>query len=300
MDRLRSKIQLKDFEVGEFSEISDRTLAETLALLFDFPWATERTLASVELNCPSVTLEHPSGSFLKIGPYFGGKFCLYYCSKNGKVRTKILEELVSATNYFTSFFKGNGVLEGFDSYQFVINPKRFFETSRFEYLPNSSAVLQYFKFDLIFFVIPVFLMMNQFFTNWSFFKNPYGVLGMIATVLLLMGPSIYLFFNYRSNWNNQYLRISRGHRYFLFGDANGTYEYDKNEIKEVCRYNNSRGRNPWSLSMVYTILFDDGKRILFSSLLIKDSAFSKKFPDVKIKSEHVFFPTISKVMSKFK
>jgi hypothetical protein len=73
---LISKVQYKRSEKGEFHEIAKRDLNDTILLLENYPWDIERSLAPVELTCPSITLEHPIGTYLKIGPYFSGKFFL--------------------------------------------------------------------------------------------------------------------------------------------------------------------------------------------------------------------------------
>ena len=298
MKTLCSKIQFKNFEVGEFGEIRNRTLDETLKLTYDFPWETERALASVKLHCPSVTIKHPSGSFLKIGPYFSGKFCVYHCGKRGEVTYLVLNELNEITSPVTDFFKGELNLSGFQKYKYVINPLQYFKTNPYEYKPGSKAIFNYLKLDLVTVVAPAFIIFTQFFTNWSMLANPYATCAILGFITLFCGPGMYLLFDYEPYYQHQYLKISRGHRYFIFGDVDGNKEYDKAEIFEICRYYNHRGRNPWSGSQVYKLVFKDGKILIFSSLLITEWAFVKKFPGAEIKSEHIFFPTMDNTLIK--
>lgn len=297
MKALCSKIQLKNFEVGEFGEIKNRTLDETLKLIFQFPWEIERTLASVELHCPSVTIESPSGSFLKIGPYFSGKFCIYHCSKKGKVTFLILMELNEASAIITEFFNGEIKTPGFQNYKYVINPRQYFKTNPYEYKPGAKAFYNYFKLDLLTIVAPLFVLMTKFFTDWSIITNPLGLLAILIFLLVFCGPSLYLFLDYEPYAKNQFLKISRGHHHFIFGDIAGNKEYDKSDIVEIRRYYHQGGRNPWSGSQVYKITFQDGEKLMFTSLLIDQWAFMKKFPGLEIKSKHVFFPTVSAVLS---
>jgi len=59
MTSLISKLQYREYEKGEFDAIAARTLEEVISAVLSFPWDTERHLTSVELTCPSVTVEHP-------------------------------------------------------------------------------------------------------------------------------------------------------------------------------------------------------------------------------------------------
>lgn len=297
MKTLCSKIQLKNFEVGEFGEIANRTLDETLNLIFSFPWATERALASVELHCPSVTIESLSGSYLKVGPYFNGKFCIYHCSKSGKVTFQVLNELNEMIAIIAEFFNGKIKIAGFQNYKYVVNPRKYFKTNPYEYKPGAKAIFNYFKLDLLIIVAPLCILGTKFFTDWSVITNPLGLFAILIFLLFFCGPSLYLLLDYQPYTKNQFLKISRGHHHFIFGDIAGNKEYDKSDIVGICRYYNHGGRNPWSGSQVYRITFKNGEMLLFNSLLIDQWAFIKKFPGLEIKSKHVFFPTVNAVLS---
>jgi len=293
-----SKIQLRNFEVGEFGNIGVRTLDETSQLIRDFPWDTERGLASVELHCPSVTLEHPSGSFLKIGPYFGGKFCFYHCSKGGKVTFIVIRDFTEMAPIVSDFFNGDGKVKGFKKYKYIIMPLQYFKTNPFEYKPGSKAIFNYLKWDFAMIIMLIFIVFTRFFTDWSLFYDLIKLGTILGFLLIFFGPSLYLLFDYQAYYKNQYLRISRGHQNFIFGDLNGRKEYNKADILEICRYYHHGSRNPWNGSQVYKLVFKDGYTLVFSSLLISQLAFAKKFPGIEIKSEHVFFPTMANVFSK--
>ena len=81
---LLTKTQLKDYEAGEFSDIKQRTYPETRDLIEQFPWTQQRDHISISLTNPSITIEGPSGDYLKLAPYFNGKFVLYSVGWNEK------------------------------------------------------------------------------------------------------------------------------------------------------------------------------------------------------------------------
>lgn len=117
MIQLLSKAQYKRSEKGEFHHIAHRTVEETISLIRSYPWKTERSLASVELTCPSITIEHPIGTYLKIGPYFSDKYSLYYLTTNKKGHEEFIygtkdnkklykkQDIASIDTYVTSSHK---------------------------------------------------------------------------------------------------------------------------------------------------------------------------------------------------
>jgi hypothetical protein len=73
-----SKVQHKTYEKGEFTDEKERSLAETISLINDFPWDKERPLTDIQLTGPSVTICDEDVNYLKVGLYFNGKYCLYF------------------------------------------------------------------------------------------------------------------------------------------------------------------------------------------------------------------------------
>jgi hypothetical protein len=82
MPEFISKLQHNTYEKGEFSDEQPRDLEETINLIKDFPWDAERTLTDIQLTGPSVTILDNDLNYLKLGLYFGGKFCVYYLDKD--------------------------------------------------------------------------------------------------------------------------------------------------------------------------------------------------------------------------
>lgn len=93
MRKFVSKVQYANYETGEFSLKRLPSAEETIALLNNFPWEQNHQIVSVELTCPSVTIEHPNGNFLKIGYYFNGKLCACFLNKNGSLSSKVINNL---------------------------------------------------------------------------------------------------------------------------------------------------------------------------------------------------------------
>lgn len=143
MKTLISKLQYKNYEKGEFNNIEMRTVEETIQLIKDYPWEEQRQLASVELTCPSVTIEHDSGQFLKLGPHFGGKFCLYL-SNGRKISEKIIQHLEDSFEVITNFYNDKDISKGFDRLFLVFWPKSHFVTASFQYSCTPENIVESF------------------------------------------------------------------------------------------------------------------------------------------------------------
>lgn len=139
MKTLISKLQYKNYEKGEFNNIEMRTAEETIQLVKDYPWEEQRQLASVELTCPSVTIEHDSGRFLKLGPHFGGKFC-FYLSNGRKISEKIIQHLEDSFEIITDFYNNVDISKGFDRLFLVFWPKSHFVTASFQYTSSPGSI----------------------------------------------------------------------------------------------------------------------------------------------------------------
>ncbi|QEC79944.1 hypothetical protein [Mucilaginibacter ginsenosidivorax] len=85
MPQFISKLQRNTYEKGEFSDEQPRNLDETIQLIKDFPWDLERPLTDIQLTGPSVTIQDAELNYLKLGLYFGGKFCVYYLDKDNQI-----------------------------------------------------------------------------------------------------------------------------------------------------------------------------------------------------------------------
>lgn len=294
MTTLISKVQYKRSEKGEFHEIAKRNLEDTISLTLNYPWDTERSLVSIGLSCPSITIEHPIGSYLKVGPYFSGKFSLYYLDTNNKVYFKIGDTLEDVCVMMKAYFEQKGKLQGFDKYGFTINPSTHFRTAPFEYTINTNAIIIFFMFPI--YMAPLILLIF----GLKYIESPESfnlmtLAFMVCFFLLICGPLIYFFFNYLSADMNNYIQISRGHDEFVYGTVDNKKLYNKQDIVEIDVYGVRNSRSPWRECEVFVLTFKNGEQIKFTSLLISSDKLLQKFPNHQVVNNKKSFPTVESV-----
>lgn len=292
--RLTSKLQYKRSEKGEFHDIAERSLDETLTLIHNYPWDTERSLASIELTCPSVTVEHPSGTYLKIGPYFSGKYSLYHLNSKNGIYLKTVDMLEQACEWVKTYFEQKGQLQGFEKYSFTLNPSSHFETNPYVYQVKTIASL---RLLWVFFMMAGVVVLESFL---NYLNQPEGFqlstfLYLLFFFTLLCSPLFYLYFNYLDADRNNYLQISKGHEEFTFGTISTEKTYHKKDIASIISYGAKNSRGLWGDCEIFIITFKNGEQIKFSSLLIKGGTLWNKFPDHKIYHEKKFFPTYQSI-----
>jgi hypothetical protein len=290
---LISKVQYRNSEKGQFHKIAMRNLEDTISLIKNYPWETERSLASIELTCPCVTIEHPSGSYLKVAPYFSGKFSLYYLDGN-KIYLKTTDSIEDAVLWTKIYFEQEGKLQGFEKYSFTFKPIAYFKTNPFEYIIDAKAKLTFFKFPIS--IIPVILLIFLL----KYMERPERFIALPAAVVMLLcliaiTPVVCFYLNYLLADKGSYLRIARGDDEFEYGTADNKKTYNKQNIAEINTYGVHYSRSLWSECEVFTINFSNGEQIKFTSLLISGSKLRMKFPDHKILSHKKFFPTVASV-----
>jgi hypothetical protein len=291
MTLLISKVQFKRSEKGEFHDIVQRSPDETISLILNYPWNTERNLAPVELSCPSVTIEHPVGTFLKIGPYFSSKFSLYYLDTNHSVYRKTANTLEDAIVWVKTYFEQNGKLDWSEKYGFTFRPASHFRTNTFEYTADRKAIFTFFRFPFIFSPFLVGLCLLGYLDRPESF-NVLAPVTLLFLLLLIGSPLVYLFFNYLSVDKDSYLQISKGHDEFLYGPIDQKKSYSKLDITEINAYGVRNSRSPWSECEVFLISFNNGEQIQFTSLLIDGNTLRNKFPDHQIINHKKFFPAV--------
>jgi hypothetical protein len=102
---LRTKIQYKDFEPGEFTSQKDRTAEETIDLITGFPWQEQRDHLVVSLTNPGITIEGTDNDYLKLALYYNGKFVLHYLDRQHHLYTRSLDRPEDSTPTIRSFFE---------------------------------------------------------------------------------------------------------------------------------------------------------------------------------------------------
>ena len=291
--KLMSRLQYKNCESGEYFNTALRTLDETVQLINDFPWALQRELAPIQLTCPSVTVEHPSGSFLKIGPYYNGKFCLYLLNRDGLLLHKIVAELEDAITVFVDFF-AEKPMTGFVPHGFVHNSKKYFVKADFEYTVTTRRILYFISYPEGFFLAFLLILPLVRINPEHFFED--FIKGLLFTILfsvVFVGINFYLFFKYMLFSKNLYLRISKGHDNFFFGTRERTVEYQKSDIIDILIYRNHGQRCFWSGYAVIEVYCKNGDILRFPTLLISEQLFRNKLAhDQQIEQIHKWLPVI--------
>ena len=289
--QLVSKIQYKNYETGEFSSIALRTAEETLLLIDQFPWTEQRYLTNVQLTCPSVTIEQGTNSFLKIGPYFHGKFCLYLY-ENGRLYQKPITALVDCIETIKFYYNNKVISEELEKISLAFNSKKHFATAHFEYTITGKQTLSFLLFPEIIMTVPLSgPTLASFLTKPDRPRAPALVLAAILFILFI-GINLYLFLDYYFYSKNLYLRVSKGQDEFYFGGKKQYKEYSKKDITNIVVYKHRSQRVNWAYYAVFEITFKNGDQIIFPSLLIKERVFDNKFANHGKIIKHKFLPTI--------
>jgi hypothetical protein len=287
--KLTSKVQYKTCEKGEFHEITLRGLDDTQELLLNFSWERERHLTSVELTCPSITVEHPGGTYLKVGPYFSGKYALYYLSPRKKIYFRVVNTLEEASSAIKQFFEHHGLLHEGTKYGFVFKPSTYFSTNTFEYTADRESAKAFFIGPAITAAMISVMLLVKLFDGSAASILPFATI-MILFQVVMSSPLIYLYLNYRSVDKNSYLQVSKGSDFFTFGTFDSKVVYNKHNVAEIHAFGTNTNRCPWNNCKIFEIVFKDGHQVRFSSLLISSSELRTKFEGYPFKDVRVFFP----------
>ncbi len=285
-----SKLQYKDCEPGEFFDSAVRTLDETVSLIKEFPWALQREHTPVQLTCPSVTIKHGNGTYLKLGPFYNGKFTLYLLFRSGKVLQKAFVKLDDCIEVISDYFAGNDISTGFSEMHFISHHKKHFVTEKFEYAVSVKRILQFLFFPEIFLL--VYFGLTIITASNGGVHQLEGLLFGLGFMALLTGPNWFLFFNHFNNCKDIHLRMSRSHQKFLFGTKTDMEEFDKADIEKVIIYMNTASRSLIHGYCIYEICFLNGYRIRISNLLMNEYQFRGKLPGKEFEVVHKRFPTM--------
>lgn len=291
---LVSKIQYRNSEKGEFHHIAERSMEDTQSLIRTYPWAEERNRAPVQLTCPSVTIEHPDGSCLKVGPYFSSKFALYLLDQHNSVYIQIAASLDDVCAYVANYGQRGGRLSGFKKYSFTLKPADHFRTKVFRYTTDINAKLTFFTIPLIgtpFFLGLILLAILQSGSNRL-------VLAYTMTIFLLgvlWFPLLYLYRDYLKADRDSYLEISRGHDAFIYSSADKRKHYRKQDVIAIDSYRTSASRSPWNNCRIFVLTIKGSEKVRFTSLLITETTLIYKFPDQSVRFRKKYFPTTGSI-----
>jgi hypothetical protein len=286
---LQSKVQYKYYEPGEFTCIAERTFEEVAELISKYPWNEQRHLTSVELTCPSVTVRNIEGDYLKIGAGYYNKFNLYLYTSQGRLLKNVVENMASATSLVRDFYDGKELL-GFYKERFIFNAKKHFETNPFKYSITWKRILVFSSYKVI--TWSLVMLYIAFFLPHKAPITVYTFLLMFFFWFFIAGINLLLLINYWMHDRSTVITISKGIDRFWHGMYGALKEYNKQDIK-IIRTSEVRGRKiPWMENVIIEIEFNNGEIITFSNLLIPDSAFYYKTPDLPRERIEITFPFI--------
>jgi len=270
MPQFISKLQHNTYEKGEFSEEQPRNLDETIQLIKDFPWDLERPKTDIQLTGPSVTIQDDDINYLKLGLYFGGKFCVYYLDRDNHLYEYHAADIEAVEKLITDFFNQTLDLRIFEKYFFNIGNQPHFITNNFEYHVK--------VWKIITLALALTIYLTIFSMLWFKFTPHNWVQIWPATIVLLLTIAIIYFVAVNLKDRHQYLQISRGNNKFSYGvDEQHIIVYDKTDIRLILYNQNTRNRS--GILDKYEIVFNNGEVIKLSGALLPGDLFLDKLPE---------------------
>jgi len=271
MPQFISKLQHNTYEKSEFSDEAPRNLEETIQLVKSFPWDLERPLTDIQLTGPSVTIQDDDINYLKLGLYFGGKFCVYYLDRDNHLYEYHASDIETVEKLVTAFFNKTLDLDIFEKHFFNIGNQPHFITSNFEYGMKSRRIAVVTCILFIYVLLFAGVMLDA-------TKSNKDIVFPALSMLAIGGVILAIFYRVFEN-RRQYLQISRGNDRFSFGqDKKSIVICNKRDIKEIVIYGGrSSGRS--SVFEVTGIVFNNNQCIKLSNLLISRHDLLSKFPD---------------------
>jgi len=293
MEMFISKLQYDYFEHGEFVQIEECDTEAVLKKFDNFDWDSYTNILTLSLTCPSITIEHHNGSYLKIGRYHYGEYVLYFLNPLKKLFHKIVETKEDARQILLSYLDGSFQPGFFMKYwEIQLRPERFFKTKEFVYRVNWMRCIWMLLYPMIFFMMFVGMItvtfdaprIDIFFLCFS-----------IVFFIFMGGISFYLFFEYYFFSKNLVLILSRGDDEFYFGDKDDLKKYNKGDIKRIVDWGHHgklATRGPiWLNFHVFQFEMKNSEKLKFTSLMMSDIHLSEKL-GWRIKNIHRFIPTL--------
>jgi len=286
MGKLPSKLQYPGYETGEYSDIAMRALQETMTLVATYPWAEMDSSMGVNLTGPSVVIEGAKTNYLKIGLYYGNRFCLYLLKANGVYYVRITETLEEVLELLQGFFEGKPI-EEFFSREYNVGIRKHFVTRDFIYRVTLLRII-FVIGPWVFIASPFFIVAIALLSVGEIF---YSLFALFAWALL-GGLSWPVYINHFIYSLGTFIKITNGQPGFEFGKWGSKNYYNKDDIKCISAYcwNGKRRRPPsWSNVELYEVEFKDGSKIRFSSLVLSTFIVGNKF-NRPIRQIHRTFP----------
>ena len=280
------KLQYKEYETGEYSDAQPRTAEDTLQLIAAYPWAEQRDHLAIGLTNPSVTIEGPGNDYLKLSPWYNGKFVLHYFDKEHHLYTHPLDQPTDAAPFILAFFTDIP----FDCSSFkkeitwLQDNNSQFRTQSFHYTLRTMTVVGQSLLALYLLILSSAFLILTHFSIWF-------ILPPMAIYLLLARFGTLLLNHYRAA-KDKVLILSKGKQEFTFGPPEALVTFDKKDIQEIITYGRRSKGSFVPLTRV-EINFSDGRTLDISCLIIPQEKLIAKFPHCPKSEVGKTFPFIT-------
>lgn len=286
MKPLHCKIQYKNFEIGEFTDVGEKTAEEAIEIIRQFPWEQQREHIIVSLTNPSVTIQGKNQSFLKVSLYYKGKFVLHYYNSAGELWTKAFVRLADSFPLISSFFKKQPFNTGGFRKEYTLfqNNQQHFISQDFHYEADFRRCCRYLlqtsainlSFGLCFLLWRL----------WAFFwgNGMPSVLWIILFCFVFLcggGINLLLFADYYHHVRGKMLIMSKGNDLFYYGFKNNLKEYHKSDIMQLIYRREAFGsRSPTTFFAYVKLEMKDASEIYLPNLLLSDEALLQKLDGI--------------------
>jgi hypothetical protein len=285
---LKVKLQYKNYEEGEFSNSQFRTAEDTIGLIAAYPWVEQRDHLAIGLTNPSVTIEGPNDDFLKLSPYYNGKWVIHYFDAGSHLYTQSFSQLADTYPLITSFF-GN---KPFDlaglkkETSWLQSNAGHFQTGNFLYVLKPTKFLRPASAAIYFIVFGTLTAVSF----GHFF--PWAGISALVFFLFFVLRIVALGINHYRAAKDKLLIISRGKDEFSFGPSGAPVKFNKKDIREMITYG-MKGRGGYSPFTRIEIRLVNGGSLDISCLLIQQTELAAKILDCPKSTVNKAFPFIT-------
>jgi hypothetical protein len=294
---LRVKTQYRQYEPGEFDDLSQHTNEDTLRIIGSFPWERQRDNRQVGLTNPSVTIEGTQDDFLKLTYSPDGKFALYYFSPSDGLYEQVYNDYRETFPVIKSFF-GRPTSTDFDKSGFrkTPTPSRqatiHFKDGNFTYEAKYNKIIPH----ITLLMIPGLLLFA--FLCWIGASESRHIIPVLVAMLvplafIILGIMfIFLLLNHHRLCKGKQLKLSRGLNEFYYGEPGSFETFRKNEVIRIITHGQGGSREAYSPLTWVELEFRNGTTLNLSCLLIDRNLFVNKFPGATLEKYGELFPFI--------
>jgi hypothetical protein len=265
-----------------------RTADATVQLINTYPWDQQRDHLAIGLTNPSITIEGIDNDYLKLSPWYNGKFVLHYFDRTHHLYTRSFDHLSDATPLIRTYFASSPPdLSTFKKeITWLQSNTAHFRTVEFIYSMRLARLTSVALLALY------TLFISATFTGVVIQHPPfYPILLMPLVLLFLIIRLAMVAVNHYRSAKDKVLIISRGKQEFSYGPAATPERFNKNDIKEIITYGR-RAKGGFTALTRVEIRFLDGRCINISCLMIPQETLTAKFPHCSRSEVGTTFPLI--------